>query len=177
MNPDLSLIGRSQRGAVLVIGLIFLLLMTIIGISAMSGNLMEERMSGNTRDMNLALQAAEAALRDGEADVVANVSPESTFDSLCSNGLCGQRTDSTPWWAASPAPTWRLYGSSTGAPNLAGVSQQPRYIIEQPAVLVSESLAIGNKPQANGWAYRITAIGFGMRAETRVVLQSVYIVR
>ena len=166
-----------QRGAVLVIGLVFLLILTIIGLSTLGSNLLEGRMSGNTRDMNTALQAAEAALRDGEADIAANLSPEATFDSLCSNGLCGQRNDSTPWWAASPAPTWRLYGSATNAPALSGLPQQPRYIIEQPTVLVSDSLAIGAKPQANGWAYRITALGFGKKSETRVVLQSVFIVR
>ncbi|ANI13370.1 hypothetical protein A9C11_04940 [Pseudomonas citronellolis] len=60
-----------QQGAVLVVALIMLLLLTIIGISSMRGTTMEERMAGNLRDQSLALQAAEAAMRQGEAAVKA----------------------------------------------------------------------------------------------------------
>lgn len=58
---------RSQYGAVLIVSLIFLLLMTIIGVTAMQTTTLQERMAGNTRDHNLAFQAAEAALREGES--------------------------------------------------------------------------------------------------------------
>lgn len=58
--------AAAQAGAVLVISLIFLLLMTIIGVTTMQTTTLQERMAGNTRDMNLALQSAESALRDGE---------------------------------------------------------------------------------------------------------------
>lgn len=55
-----------QRGSALAISLIFLLLMTLLGVSAMQGSNMQERMAGNLRDRNMAFQAAEAALRAGE---------------------------------------------------------------------------------------------------------------
>lgn len=55
-----------QRGAALIISLIFLLLMTLIGVSSMQSTTLQERMAGNTRDRNLAFQAAEAGLRAGE---------------------------------------------------------------------------------------------------------------
>lgn len=164
-----------QTGAVMVIGLIFLLVLTLLGVAALGGNSLEEHMAGNTRDVNLALQAAEAALRDGEADVQANLSPEAAFSATCAGGLCATRADSTPWWQANP--TWRSYGSVTGVPALPGVTNPPRYIIEQPSSLPTQSLAIGAKPSATGWGYRITAMGLGNRGETRVVLQSVYVMR
>lgn len=168
---------RRQTGMVLVMGMVFLLIITLLGLTALTGSTLEEHMAGNTRDINVALQAAEAALRDGEADVAVNVTPESGFDSTCSTGLCALRNDSTPWWNASPGPTWRNYGSSTGSPNLPGLSRQPAYLIEQPFQISGQSLIVGAKPQSAAWAYRITAIGYGNRAETRVVLQSVYIIR
>lgn len=177
MNFNTPLPAARQDGMVLVMGLIFLLIITLIGVAALSGNTLEERMAGNTRDINIALQAAEAALRDAETDVVANITPESGFNSTCSTGLCALRSDSTPWWSASPGPTWRNYGSSTGATALGGVGHQPAYIIEQPTKLAGQSIIIGAKPTSSAWAYRITAIGYGNRAETRVVLQSVYIIR
>jgi type IV pilus assembly protein PilX len=60
---------RRERGAVLIVALLFLVILTILGLTAMSGTTMEERMAGNTRDINVALQAAEAALRDARRDI------------------------------------------------------------------------------------------------------------
>jgi type IV pilus assembly protein PilX len=59
-----------QRGAVLIVALIMLLLLTIIGLSSMRGTSLQENMAGNMRDSNLALQASEAALRKGEQEVL-----------------------------------------------------------------------------------------------------------
>lgn len=58
-------IHPTQRGAVLIVSLIFLLLLTLIGTTAMRSTTLQERMAGNTRDINLSFQAAEAALRAG----------------------------------------------------------------------------------------------------------------
>ncbi len=59
------LINRAdnQRGAVLVTALVFLVIMTLLGITAMSTNTLEERMAGNSQDINRAFQAAESGLR------------------------------------------------------------------------------------------------------------------
>src|SRR3546814_12700111 len=59
--------AAQQRGVALVIVLILLLVMTLLGLASMRGTLLEERMSGNLFDRSLAFQAAEAALRPGEA--------------------------------------------------------------------------------------------------------------
>src|SRR5690606_3767551 len=58
-------LGR-ERGAVLIVALVLLLVMTILGVSSLSSTTLQERMAGNLRDSNLAFQAAEAALREGE---------------------------------------------------------------------------------------------------------------
>src|SRR3954468_5816249 len=55
-----------QRGAVLVVSLILLLVMTILALSGSQVVRLQERMAGNVRDSDLAFQGAEAALRDGE---------------------------------------------------------------------------------------------------------------
>ena len=70
MNRPMTALPRnSQRGAILVIALFMLLLLTIIGLSSMRGTALQESMAGNMRDSSLALQAAEAALRQGEGVV------------------------------------------------------------------------------------------------------------
>lgn len=60
---------KSERGAVLIVALIMLLLLTIIGLSSMRGTALQENMASNMRDSNLSLQASEAALRKGEEAV------------------------------------------------------------------------------------------------------------
>ena len=58
-----------QRGAVLVIALLFLTILTILGVTAMTTTTYEERLAGNARDTGTAFQAAEAALRDARRDL------------------------------------------------------------------------------------------------------------
>ncbi len=62
-------VSTHQSGAVLVISLIMLLLLTLIGASSMQTTTLEEKMAGNIRDRSLAFQAAESAIRDAEQDI------------------------------------------------------------------------------------------------------------
>ena len=60
---------RQQRGAILIFCLVFLLILTMMGVASMESTVLEERMAGNTRDTAIAFQAAEAALRDARRDL------------------------------------------------------------------------------------------------------------
>jgi|GEM_PF-328769 len=60
LNPS---IAKHQSGVVLVISLIMLLALTLIGVTSSSVTGLEEKMAANTKDKNLAFQAAESALR------------------------------------------------------------------------------------------------------------------
>lgn len=178
-------IRKNQKGAVLAISLIILLLMTIIGVSAMRSTTLQEKMAGNLRDYNVAFQAAEAALRDAETYIFGN-SPY--FLDSCTDGLClPANPNNTPRWKmknASNVSYWndntkyRSYGfGNTGVSNLPHVSRQPPTMIEE---LVVPSLDPSEPPSTR---YRITAQGYGAAATTesdgtitphaRVMLQSV----
>ncbi len=65
-TPTRSFYSNKQNGAVLIVALLMLLLLTIIGISSMRGSTMQERMAGNMRDQSIAFQASETSLRRGE---------------------------------------------------------------------------------------------------------------
>lgn len=52
-----------QRGAVLVISLMLLIILTMLGISALDSTKLETKMAANTAEMNRALQVAEIGLR------------------------------------------------------------------------------------------------------------------
>lgn len=84
--------GRDQRGVVLIIALVFLLVLSVAGLSAMRLANVEERMTASFSGRGLAFQAAEAALveaeryldqRDFSATELALL-----FSSGCINGLC-----------------------------------------------------------------------------------------
>lgn len=73
MPDPVSLVRRSlrrrapthQRGAVLIVGLVILLVVTMIGIIGQQSTVLQERLAGNMRQNNIALQAAEAGLQAG----------------------------------------------------------------------------------------------------------------
>lgn len=66
MKPVPKQIPRRQRGVVLVVSLIFLLLITILAIAASGTSMMQLRLSGGLRSSQLADFGAESALRGAE---------------------------------------------------------------------------------------------------------------
>lgn len=61
---------QQHQGFVLVTSLIFLIVLSLLGMMAMRGSLFEERMASNDRDLAMAREYAEMALRDGERDIL-----------------------------------------------------------------------------------------------------------
>jgi type IV pilus assembly protein PilX len=59
---------------VLITSLVILVVLTLFGLAAVQNTMLEERMAGNLRSENVALQAAEAALREGEGWLTSLVS-------------------------------------------------------------------------------------------------------
>lgn len=170
-----------QQGAALITGLIFMVVLTLMAVTAARMAGLEERMSGNMRDRSLAVQAAELALRDAEQDIRSSgrVSGITNFVSACTNGLCyngiqgnsnGTDWNITPAWSTvnmTAAPDSVAYGDNTGAANILGLSAQPRYIIE----------GIKKTPPGSGqpvYYYRITVRALGANPTTVVWLQEVF---
>lgn len=174
---------QRQQGISLVVVLLFLVIMMGLGTTAIRTATIEEKLSGNERDQQIAFEAAEAALRDGERHARTALSAGSGFNPACANGLCLPATTATPQWDAVDwsGPVPREYGSVTGAgvyPD-GTVSRAPRYIVEllpdmQPGS--GNSIGLGARSRAGtGTPFRITAMGWGQRASTQVMLQSVYL--
>lgn len=174
-----------KTGFTLVTAMTFLFALLLLALASSRSGMMQERMVGNSKDVNLAFQAAEAALRDAEMDVMNNLTPNTLFTTVCDNGLCLPATMQTP---ASTTPIWdsidwensnniRSYGQYTGSSNLPDVYAQPKYIIEKLSSIgasTGESIGMGVQPVITGQAYRITVLAIGARNETRVTLQSIF---
>lgn len=64
-----SVTSHTQRGMALLVSLVFLLLLTLIGISSMQNATLQEKMASSVTLRNQSFQIAEAALRIGESAV------------------------------------------------------------------------------------------------------------
>lgn len=172
-----TFIPGTQRGAVLIVALVMLLVLTVLGTASIRDTTMEERMAGNFRDRTAALEAAETALRTGEA----GISNTTVYSALAFDGTDGSYEVTSASVSVDPE-TGTNYGLSVAASVLSDsgkllVDQVPEYYIEKlPAIAMSGSnLAIGTQDQPpKVHYYRVTAKGYGISQNTEVILQSTY---
>lgn len=179
-----------QRGSALFIVLMVMIVVAFLVVTAAQSYNTEQRISANESDRKLALSLAEAALREGEfqvLDLEYTADSKVTFSENCENGLCtavNVRTNDAneetfdnivvkgkPTVEAVKRPCPAKSGkNSTGLcidnqgveykKGAGNVSKMPCYIIEY----------LGVKNGQN--VYRVTAKAWGKNANTVVVLQS-----
>lgn len=171
---------QHQQGAVLVIALVLLFVLTLLGVSGTNLTLLQERMAGSAQTTYQAFQAAEAGLRDGEKDIAENILPSSVFYVDCTNGYCQAAEQGAHVWQSdrvdwSAGDNVVLYGQNTGAAAFADLDRQPRYIIERLQVIErGTSLKRGFGPNNQGAWYRVTALGYAPHGSIEAMVQSVY---
>lgn len=175
MNPlQLTKLNTNQTGATLIVSLIVLVLMTIIGLAAMRGSIMQERMASNTRDSELASQAAETALREAENWLISQVDEPIAGASRVwqLNEIHPAPSEAANWWEmpARGRDWWAANG--VAGPTLTNVTSPPRSIIEHQS-FIPDDLLIGTGINNTGiHYYRITARGSGGSNQSRVLMQS-----
>ena len=126
--PHMRPSAAQQRGVVLLVSLLFLIVLTLLGVAASRMVTSEERQSRYLREYNTAFQAAESAMRDARDDIdglVASTPPRAinvprllqyAATNDCQFGFCTyDRNELTrPWkdpskWAnATPYGTYSL---------------------------------------------------------------------
>ncbi len=147
-------IGK-QTGSALIISLVILIVMTVIGLTAMSSSTLQERMAGNSRDMTLSFQSTEAALRGGETWLLANNPPPGAY-----------KLDNPAAWDGGGE-----MGSETGfSPPLA---DDPRYHVGEPQ-LVFDSIMVGSGSTPPREFYPVTARGVGGADTTVTIIRSMF---
>lgn len=168
------LAARRQRGVVLVVGLVVLVLVSLLGVRAMQSATLQERMASSLEDRNRALQAAEIGLRAGEQYVERRQPIAGRGRHVRQDGataLDARDFFDPAFWAESGdtmavGEDW-IEGHEGG--ELAGVARGPRFVIEEiPLRTGLELRALDER------IYRVTAAGWGARESSMVVLQSFY---
>ena len=167
-----AIVRRGQRGAILVTSLLLLLILTILGIAMMRMTNMQERMASNTRDLNLALQGGEAAIRQAERKVLSVwiARPVSTGVAGCE--LCQREALPVAMW--DPAQfDWSNAQPFVG--TITPLAAQPRYTVEELAFLPDDLGVAGLQPVTPGRdVYQITSRSTGASGLVNTVLQSTY---
>ena len=163
-----------ERGAVLVVALLMLLVMTVLGVTAMQMSRVEERMAGNSRDINLAFQGAEAGLRDAEERLRVRTTPPS----LCNAAPCeifdrnilptDMRSTNDAWWTANG----REYG--VAATQEVTDSTRDPLVVSEELANEPDSLTIGHAPVPGRVFYRVTASSTGATSTAVAIVESTY---
>lgn len=194
--------ARAQQGAVLVVALIFLLLLTILAISASSRSLLQERMAGGLLNAQQAEMSAQTALRGAEWKLWTSAINVGTHLN-CGTGIF---TDCYIFDPANPIANVVAFRTTQGWPTAGatqyngvagasvdfttaangGLAKNPLYMIEDMGVElppgVSGSLHESGATGTGGTGYtsivrhvyRITARATGPNANTVRVLESTF---
>ncbi|EMT1372033.1 pilus assembly protein [Neisseria gonorrhoeae] len=182
--------SEGQRGFALFIVLMVMIVVAFLVVTAAQSYNTEQRISANESDRKLALSLAEAALREGEfqvLDLEYTADSKVTFSANCEKGLCtavnvrtnNANEESFDNIVVQGKPTVEAVKRSCSVQSgknstdlcidnqgveykkgTGSVSKMPRYIIEY----------LGVKNGQN--VYRVTAKAWGKNANTVVVLQS-----
>ncbi|MCC7256064.1 MAG: pilus assembly protein [Dokdonella sp.] len=190
----------SQRGAVLFVALVFLILITLLSLTAIGGSILQEKMTSGMRNGQLSALGADSALRGGEAwmwnlnftavagqplpPCIGSSTQTCVYRPTTSGAL---RTDvqkfrtSHGWETKLPgAPAYaHAMTGLTGANETASLAEEPQFIIEDmgdnvPPGLGRQSGMIDPENATAYRFYRITARSTGGSAAVQRVFESVF---
>lgn len=152
--------NSGEQGMALIIALIFLLLLTLIGLSSIQNSTLQERMSSSVQFRNQSFQIAESALRLGETAV-----SKSTY----------KLAECTSVATCAPPPDSALRDSAGQGTNALWVQAGTGGLYAVQNVGLAKT-AVGctaaGDPTESQTLYRIT--GIGMVGTSRTVLESIY---
>jgi type IV pilus assembly protein PilX len=157
----------AERGMALPVVIVIMVVIALLATSGMDDASMQERMSGNLRDREMAFQAAEAALRAGEQWVLSN--PNAPLANELPYG-----PEYASWDGVTPVPTGSLSGLYTTADGIS-LAADPAFYVGQPQ-LIEDPTALGmsgGRPPPRLF-YPVLARAVGGTTGSVVVLRTVY---
>lgn len=164
---SLSDLRCSQQGSALAVGLLFLIILTLLGLTASSGAITQEMITRNTKDNVLAMQVAEAGLRSAESWIRSNGQPKAGTGPVQGPGYCDS-VQCLDWDEA----TWKAKGTMAEfnpgqqAPN--GI-EPPYYVIEVHYVRSGFGW-----DTSETYFYKVYSRGTGKNPDTVRILSSIY---
>lgn len=164
---------KKQSGIVLVISMIFLVILTMLGLSSMQGTMTEIAMSGNLRESDLSFQTAEMGLVSAEEYIEESIS-NTVYDN--NNGLLSSTADDPNYFADA---NWASVQTSTATIN--NVYSSPKFIIKHLGDRSQNEVASVNiggygsgQPGRTIDYFRSTSRGYGQTDRATTMVQSYF---
>jgi Tfp pilus assembly protein PilX len=138
----------NARGVALIVGLIFLIILTLFVLGGLRDVLLQERMAGSYRNQSLAENAAQSLLRDAEARIFAHV--VSTGGQIDVPGMAALDADQ----AVAPSNNVREFRTGVGYPASAALAiQSPAQgasgSVYSTSLIATSDLSFQNRPTIN----------------------------
>jgi type IV pilus assembly protein PilX len=177
-----------QKGATLFTALMFLIMLTVLGVNVAQLSVSEERMAGNTRNRDLAFQSASSALKYVELNLASGDNLKGNIPTNPPSTTDGSKIAPGYWNVNVCLPNTAAYWNETGAPDCTSTTTTPvikkftwssttaaspkhqlQQVASQPMFVVERfpNDASGHE------IYRVTAKGVGGDASAVVILQSI----
>ncbi|EGG95506.1 hypothetical protein IMCC1989_2500 [gamma proteobacterium IMCC1989] len=189
-----------QKGVVLIVALVMLLIMTVAGVTTMTGATLQERIAGNQRQQMIARGNADRVLKEAEA-ILDTLDDNSSFNLAITHaqfapandglymavsldsGMAAQPLD--PLFDRSNLTDWNNSPNNSAA----SVNGGGRYIIEYMGAENFEEYNFDSGPSydnsdigsgdgglnSNRKVFRITAMGVGNDGNVATILESYYL--
>ena len=163
---------RDNFGAVLVVGLFTLALITLLGTASTTTSRTDVSISGNNRVLQESFYIAESALIVGEAKAI-EITTGNTYPEITGFYETGKQNN----WNILH---WDEYDSfefniEDILPEKNTAAASPRYTIERRA-LENDSMKLGSVPKGKHH-FNITASASGSNISTKSVLRSILVIR
>lgn len=190
----------AQRGLTLVMSLVMLVMIALLGLGAARYSTLDHMSARASRDREVAMQSAEAALRDAMADIESGLRAArfdmapSGFGEECpaialpanlaaapenARGLCLARDagDTRQLWQDVDLDSRAVpFGTFTQRSWDTTLTPAPVYIIETLPLRRAGMAVQGTSSDMEQLAFRITAVGFGpANSDAQVALQSYFV--
>lgn len=179
---------QRQRGMALITAMLLLLVVTIMALSMFRSYGVQERLAGNTRDKQRAINAAISAQQYAESWLATGAAPAT---GTCPAGLLPSTNggevcnvvladfSKVPWTAGNVYTQFtsnQINGVSnvTRATGTADQAGQSASYVQAPSFYITDLGAnLGSPP---GEVYQIDALGYGGTANTVAVVESTFVI-
>jgi type IV pilus assembly protein PilX len=180
---------RSQRGVVLITSMLLLLVVTIMALAMFRSFGIQEKIAGNMREKQRALQAAVSAQTYAEQWLISNAAtsaPVVCAPPLLSANLLEGQICSNPLWlnvVSVTAVPWQIGGGNVGVTYTptgmlvaaAAAGNASASYVNAPTFYISDAGPSAD-PNVPGEVYQIDAAGYGGNSNTVAMVESTYAV-
>nr|WP_093246789.1 pilus assembly protein [Variovorax sp. EL159] len=166
-----------ERGFALIVGMLFLVILTVLSVGMFRSFNLQERIAGNTREKERALEAAESALQYGEwwlsqgngstGNVCAGQLDANTLSQMqvCSNMIA--KPTALPWAnRADYLPPSMKVATGGGIAASGDINYNAK-----PGLSIGY---LGLSPDGKSLLYQVSAFGYGGSTTAAAVVQSTY---